>query len=84
MARRTQRTTVGVEEARRRLPALLAAAHRGEVTIVTKHGRPHAALVPVAGALSARGVSVASLRGSGKGLWGDGAAYVARARKDWT
>ena len=83
MARRLRNATLGVEEARRRLPQLLADAHRGEVTIITKHGRPYAALVPVEEIRPARPVSVLSLRGSGKGLWGDVAAHVERMRREW-
>jgi prevent-host-death family protein len=37
----------GAEEARNQLPDLLEAAERGRSTIITKHGRPVAALVPI-------------------------------------
>ncbi len=63
---------LGAEQARRRLPELLDKAHRGETTIITKHGKPYAALVPL-NALPARGpqVNIASFRGSGKHCWRD-------------
>jgi prevent-host-death family protein len=37
----------GAEEARNQLPDLLAAAERGRSTIISRHGRPVAALVPI-------------------------------------
>ncbi|MBV9343803.1 MAG: type II toxin-antitoxin system Phd/YefM family antitoxin [Gammaproteobacteria bacterium] len=40
-------TRKGAEEARNQLPDLLDAAERGRATIITKHGRPVAALVPL-------------------------------------
>jgi prevent-host-death family protein len=36
------------EEARNQLPDLLQAAEKGRPTIITRHGRPVAALVPIA------------------------------------
>src|SRR5208282_2994038 len=38
----------GAEEARNQLPDLLEAAEKGRSTIITRHGRPVAALVPIA------------------------------------
>jgi prevent-host-death family protein len=35
------------EEARNQLPDLLEAAEKGRSTIITRHGRPMAALVPI-------------------------------------
>ena len=37
----------GAEEARNQLPDLLEAAEKGQSTIITRHGRPVAALVPI-------------------------------------
>jgi prevent-host-death family protein len=37
----------GVEDARSQLPTLLAEAERGRSTIITRHGKPIAAIVPV-------------------------------------
>lgn len=75
----------GVEDARSQLPALLAEAERGRSTIVTRHGRPIAAIVPVertAGGL--RQKSLLDLAGSGKGLWGkDSAKTLRKLRDEW-
>jgi prevent-host-death family protein len=61
----------GAEQARKHFPALVEQAARGEPTIITKHGKPYAALVP-ASHLAQKGarVDIRALRGSGKGLWG--------------
>ncbi len=75
----------GVEEARSQLPRLLTSAEKGEVTIITRHGRPVAALVPMAvygGALRQR--SLLPLAGSGFGLWGkDSAETLRQLRDEW-
>ena len=39
--------TMQLREAKAKLSALVEAAERGETTIVTKHGRPAAKLVPM-------------------------------------
>lgn len=77
--------TKGVQEARQELPALLEAAHRGQRIIITKHGKPYAAIVPVEeGARKTRGVTVAQLRGSGKRIWKRNAAEIVdRLRDEW-
>lgn len=76
----------GVEDARRQLPALLAAAEKGRTTIVTRHGRSIAAIVPVDRALAAqRQRSLLSLAGSGKGLWGTHSSKtLRRLRDEWS
>jgi prevent-host-death family protein len=77
--------TKGVEEARRAFPALLDAAARGATTIITRRGVAVAAIVPADAATRIRPVSLMSLAGSGKGLWGaDSAKAVARMRDEWT
>jgi prevent-host-death family protein len=76
----------GVEDARNQLPALLDEAERGRSTIITRHGRSVAAIVPVDRA-TARGRQkpLASLAGSGKGLWGkDSAKTLRRLRDEWS
>ena len=76
----------GAEEARNQLPSLLEAAERGRSTIITKHGRPVAAIVPM-GQLDAMGVqqSLNNLKGSGKGLWGrNSAATIDSLRDEWS
>jgi prevent-host-death family protein len=61
----------GAEEARNQLPSLLDSAERGRATVITKHGRAVAALVPIADFHPERGQSsLAELKGSGRGLWG--------------
>jgi len=78
-------STKGAEEARAQLPGLLDAAERGEATIITRRGRPVAALTPIDGAMGARRQSqLLDLRGSGRGLWGeDAAAAIAAGRAEW-
>jgi antitoxin (DNA-binding transcriptional repressor) of toxin-antitoxin stability system len=53
--------------------------------IITKCGKPYAALVPIEALKDARPrPSVVALRGSGRGLWGkDAAAWVNRMRNEW-
>lgn len=61
----------GVEDARKNLPALLEQASRGVPSLVTKHGRVYAAIVPAHYVQQRRrGPSILILRGTGKGLWG--------------
>ena len=75
----------GVEDARSQLPALLAEAERGRSTIITRHGRSIAAIVPVERATGeARQKSLLGLAGSGKGLWGkDSAKTLRKLRDEW-
>lgn len=78
--------STGAEAARKHLPDILDRAVKGETTVVTRRGRPVAAVVPIdpSSPHGARGPSLLSLRGSGKGLWGkDPAALIARGRKAW-
>jgi prevent-host-death family protein len=74
---------IGAEEARRRLPALIEEAAAGQRTIITKHGKPYAALVP-ASSLERTDASsdLRSLRGSGKRLWGRSVRRTLRAMRD--
>lgn len=76
----------GVEDARKQLPALLAEAQKGRSTIVTRHGRSIAAIVPVErAALGQQQKSLAALRGSGKGMWGkDSRRTLRRLREEWS
>ena len=76
----------GAEEARNQLPDLLEAAERGQSTIITKHGRPVAALVPMeAFTATARQQSLLPLKGSGRGLWGkDSTATLRKLRAEWS
>ena len=75
----------GVEDARSQLPALLAEAERGRSTIITRHGRSIAAIVPVERATGGgRQKSLLGLAGSGKGLWGkDSTKTLRKLRDEW-
>ncbi len=75
----------GAEEARNQLPDLLAAAERGRSTIISRHGRPVAALVPIeAYRPSGRQESILPLAGSGRGLWGkDSSRTLGGLRDEW-
>jgi prevent-host-death family protein len=75
----------GAEEARSQLPDLLAAAEKGRSTIITRHGRPVAALVPIDAYGSAvRQQPLLPLAGTGRGLWGkDSARTVRKLRREW-
>lgn len=77
--------TMGSEAARAKLPDLLELAHHGSTTVITKHGKPYAALVPLSAVRpSHRRVSVLSLSGSGAGLWGnDSSNSIAQLRDEW-
>jgi prevent-host-death family protein len=76
----------GAEEARNQLPELLEAAERGRSTIITRHGRPVAALIPVgAHEAVARQQPLLPLAGSGRGLWGkDSTRTLRRMRDEWS
>lgn len=75
----------GAEEARSQLPELLAAAEKGRSTIITRHGRPVAALVPIDAYGSAvRQQPLLPLAGTGRGLWGkDSTGTVRKLREEW-
>jgi prevent-host-death family protein len=76
----------GAEEARNQLPDLLEAAEQGEATVITKHGRPVAALVPI-GALAAvtHQQSILPVAGSGRGFWGKNSSRtLRRLRDEWS
>ena len=61
----------GAEEARNQLPDLLEAAEQGFSTIITRHGRPVAALVLIEGYSAAvLQQPLIPVAGSGRGLWG--------------
>ena len=73
----------GAEEARNQLPDLLDAAENGRSTIITRHGRPVAALVPIDDFQPVREQkSLLPLEGTGRGLWGKNSTRTIRALKD--
>jgi prevent-host-death family protein len=81
MARRTRRK--GAEEARKELPSLLAAAERGQATVITKRGRPVAALIPIKDySEPEKQLSLLPLACTGRGLWGEDSAKTIRELKE--
>jgi len=75
----------GAEEARSRLPELLAAAEQGQSTIITRHGRPIAVLMPITrygAAIDQQPLT--PWQGSGRGLWGNvSPRTLRRLRDEW-
>lgn len=74
------------EEARNQLPDILDAAEEGRSTIITRQGRPVAALVPFeAYGAAIRQQPLTAVGGSGRGLWGkDSTATMRRLRDEWS
>jgi prevent-host-death family protein len=73
----------GAEEARNQLPDLLEAAENGRSTIITRHGRPVAALVPLdAYDAASRQQSLSPMEGSGRGLWGEDSGQTLHDLRD--
>ena len=73
----------GAEEARNQLPNLLEAAASGQPTVITKRGRPVAALVPIGDYLaSVPQQPLTPAAGSGRGLWGRVSARTIRKLRD--
>ncbi|MCY4017462.1 MAG: type II toxin-antitoxin system prevent-host-death family antitoxin [Gammaproteobacteria bacterium] len=74
---------IDAEEARQKLPELLDRARTKRlVTIVRKRGVPCAAIVPLSYLREDNVKSISSLRGSGKGVYGDAAEFV-EGERDW-
>ena len=82
-------TTYGLEQARANLPLIAAEASAGHATVITRHGEPVAAVVPVAylrarQAGKVRKGGILALRGTGPHLWAAGAGrIVADLRDEW-
>jgi len=82
-------SSYGLEQARIQLPAIAANAHAGVTSIITRHGKPYAAIVPVQDLEKLRSAAHApsgllALRGTGQGLWGtDVAKTISRLRDEW-
>jgi prevent-host-death family protein len=80
----SKQNSKGAEEARQQLPAILAAAAAGQTTIITRHGRAVAAVVPAAEIRQDKPASLQALAGSGKGLWGnDSRKTISKLRDEW-
>lgn len=79
----------GLEQARSQLPRIASEAVAGYSSVITRHGKPVAVVVPVdqwreQQARSLQQVGVLALRGTGRGLWPEGAANsVAQLRGEW-
>ena len=79
----------GLEQARIQLPNIIANAHAGIRSIITKHGKPYAAIVPLedvpklsSDAELASGI--VPLRGTGRGLWGANVGQsISELRDEW-
>jgi prevent-host-death family protein len=76
----------GVEEARNQLPKLIEAAEGGSPTVITKRGRPIAALVPLDSySATPRQRSLLGVAGTGPGLWGRNSGQtIAKLRDEWS
>ncbi len=79
----------GLEQARTQLPHIVSEAHAGEYSVITKHGKPYAAVVPVQDLEKLRAArkpqrGLLALRGTGKGLWGGNVSKsMADLRDEW-
>ncbi len=79
----------GLEHARAQLPKIASEALAGYASVITRHGKPVAAVVPLdrleaVTATSNRAVGLLPLRGSGKGLWPEGVPRaLADLRDEW-
>ena len=83
-------TNYGLEQARIQLPSIVANAHAGVASIIARHGKPYAAVVPVQDLQKLRSSAHApsgllALRGTGRGLWGaDVGKAISRLRDEWS
>ena len=81
--------TYGLEQARAQLPHIAAEARAGHTSVITRHGEPVAAVVPVSYLRSQQGGKIRrggilALRGTGRDLWPEGASReVATLRDEW-
>jgi antitoxin (DNA-binding transcriptional repressor) of toxin-antitoxin stability system len=84
MKKSMQQISKGAEEARQQLPAILAAAAAGRTTIITRHGRAVAAVVPVTAVKAGKPAALQALAGTGRGMWGKNSTKaIARLRDEW-
>ncbi len=79
----------GLEQARIQLPAIIADAHSGVSSVITRHGKPYAAVVPFKTLERSRSAlrassSLLALRGTGQGLWGANVGQtIDKLRGEW-
>lgn len=76
--------TIGIEQGRNTLPQLALRAFSGEPSMLTKHGKPYVAIVPLdmVKRAPAGNSSFLALRGTGKGLWGEQPAQMVAQMRD--
>ena len=83
------KATYGLEQARAQLPRIAAEARAGHTSVITRHGEPMAAVVPMSFLRAQqtgriRKAGVLALRGTGRHLWPEGAGQtVASLRDEW-
>lgn len=83
------KTTYGLEKARAQLPHIAAEARAGHTSVITRHGEPIAAVVPMAFLQSQqagriRRGGILTLRGTGRHIWPQGAGQtMADLRDEW-
>lgn len=83
------RTQYGLQQARAQLPRIVSEAGAGVAAVITRHGKPCAAVVPLQDLETLRArrkppQALLALRGSGRGLWGaDVGKTVAELRDEW-
>ncbi|MDZ7813362.1 MAG: type II toxin-antitoxin system prevent-host-death family antitoxin [Ideonella sp.] len=79
----------GLEQARAQLPRIASEAVAGYTSVITRHGKPVAVVLPVAVWEAQQQahrppVRVLSLRGTGRGLWPQGGGQeVSKLREEW-
>ena len=76
----------GLEQARIQLPSIVADAHAGIASVITRHGRPYAAVVPLRELEKSRAApsGLLALRGTGRGLWGaESGQSLGELRDEW-
>lgn len=80
-----RKNSKGAEEARSQLPELLDAAERGRATVITRHGKPVAELVPIGQRGPREAQSLLPLCGTGRGLWGERISEMLdKLRDEWS
>ena len=84
MNNKTKIASKGAEQARQQLPSILSAAAAGRTTLITRHGRTVAAVVPVSKLTAGKPASLLALAGSGRGVWGESStAAIDSLRDEW-
>lgn len=80
----------GLEQARSKLPHIVAEAHAGTTSIISRHGKPYAAVVPLQRlarleqAVNRPPRALLSIVGTGRGLWGENAGQTLdQLRGEW-